>query len=111
MKHYIDEDPPDYINLLNTYKSKFDLSDEDISCLKQSFSPFIVKRGLSKLAIRRRINKYKKYGLQTSLSDVLGNSLEVRINGKMILHANFGGAVPESHRQLQNLFKKILWKQ
>lgn len=84
-------------------KSKDDLAD-----LHMSYSPYRVPRGLTKLQIRRRINKFIRNGRKLDNSLLFTNRLNVTVNGKLILGASFTGEVPTNRRQLKRLLKKVM---
>lgn len=93
------------------WKRGFLKTKEDEQALHMSFSPYKVARGLTKLKIRRRINRYwknKELGLSESVKQILGHRLEITINGKTILGASFVGKVPDTSRKLHNLLKSLI---
>ncbi len=83
-------------------------SKEDEQALHMSFSPVRVPRKLTKLQVRRRINKYRKVGNTKSIKEVMGHYLTIRINGQLFVSANFTGKVPATHGQLKNLLRNII---
>jgi hypothetical protein len=91
------------------YRSRgFVKTQQDEDALHMFHSPYRVPNNLTKLTVRRRINHYLKHGNKTKLEDVIGNRLEVRINGKLFLGASFGGKLPKNHKQLHSLLRDLL---
>lgn len=94
--------------VMESYRKRgFVTSEQDEADLHQSFSPYKVPRGLTKLQIRRRINKFVRNGRKLDASLLIANRLEVRINGKFVLGASFGGNVPQNSRQLKQLLRAV----
>lgn len=98
-----------YLNLIYYYISKGYISNEkDWEALHMSFSPFKVPDNLTKIQIRRRINKYLKEGNKQTIKDLLGNRLEILINGRQILGLSFKGEVPKDSFELHKLLENIV---
>lgn len=97
--------------IMNKYKALGYVKDSrDEQGLHMSFSPYRVPKRLTKLQVRRRINKYWKHGNPKPLELLTqANTLSLTINGKQIVRASFVGKVPDSHRKLQNLVRALMW--
>jgi hypothetical protein len=94
--------------VMETYKQKgFVLTEEDEQGLHMSFSPYRVKKGLTKLQVRRRINKYFRDADKPKPFDVL-DRVEVRWNGHMIFGVTMKFPRPENSRQLNKLLKLLV---
>lgn len=107
--HIIDCDCRQKSTIDHYYKKGYLKNGAEEIDLKRSFYPFIVPKGLTKLQIRRRINKIRKYGSpDIAVKELLGNRLEILINGKFILGANFKGDVPDSKIGLKKLLNELL---
>ena len=92
------------------YVQKGFLKLEEVGDLHMAFSPYRIPKGLTKLQIRRRINAHLRNPqkqIQKSLKVLFSNSLEVLINGKCVLHADFTGKIPNDHRSLHKLLKAL----
>lgn len=87
-------------------KRGFVKSAQDEADLHMSFSPNRVPRGLTKLQIRRRINKFVRNGRKLKpISEVVGNRMNIFINDKFVAGVSFGGKVPQNSRQLKRLIR------
>jgi len=87
-------------------KRGFIKSDQDEADLHMSFSPKRVPRGLTKLQIRRRINKFVRNGRKSvPIASVMGNRMNIFINDRFVAGVSFGGKVPQNSRQLKRLIR------
>jgi hypothetical protein len=84
----------------------------DVDDLHRCHSPFRIPKGLTRYAVRRRINKFVKSGRNidtvASAKIMFPNRLEIRVNGKMMVGASFTSKVPENSRQLNKLLKGVM---
>lgn len=80
---------------------------DEEKALHMSFSPYRVPRGLTKRQVRLRIARYNKGKNKLKPNPALENRLEIYINGGYILGASFTGEVPNTHRKLRSLLKKL----
>lgn len=95
--------------IIHSYKSKgFIKNKKDEEGLHLFHSPYEVPGSLTKLQVRRRINYYFKHGPKIKLSDLFGNRVEVFVNGKFRLGADFGGKAPDNSKELLKLLKTLL---
>lgn len=92
----------------NYFKKGFVLNESDKENLHMSFSPYVVAKGLTRLQIRRRINKYKKHGNTQKISDVFSNVVELTFNGKTLMRASISCPCPQNHNQLTKLLKNLI---
>jgi hypothetical protein len=97
--------------VMNSYKKRgFVKTKQDEDSLHMAFSPNRVPKGLTKLQVRRRINKYLKEGNKNTLKNIVGNRLEVFVNGQFRLGATFGGKVPVNRKSFHKLLKNLFIK-
>lgn len=85
-------------------KSGFLKDEQDATQLHRALNPYRIKRGMTKLQIRRKINNFIKNGEKF---DYNINSVEVRINGKIMIHGSFIGKVPDTKRKIINFLNRI----
>lgn len=83
-------------------------SQEDITQLHRSYSPYRVPRGLTGLQIRRRINKFVNGGCKLDSSFMNTNRVSLLFNGTMILGASTTAKRPENSRQMNKLLRDLL---
>jgi hypothetical protein len=99
----------------DTYHKKgFLKSKQDENDLHMAFSPNKIPKGLTKLQIRRKINKFIKNGrkAENPFFSVVNGVLvpktiraEVLVNGRLMMGASIVGKVPNNSRQLRRLLK------
>jgi len=87
----------------NYFKTKDELGD-----LHACYSPYRVPRGLTKLQVRRRLNKFVKEGRPLNTSLMNTNRVTIMFNNDMILGASTTAKRPENSRQLNKLLRDIL---
>lgn len=93
----------------DTYHKKGYLkSKQDEDDLHMAFSPYKVPLGLTKLQIRRKINKFVRGGRVADNSILNCSRLEIHINNKFVLGGSFTGKVPANHKELVKLLREIL---
>lgn len=94
--------------LLSYFKRGYFQSKSDVQDLHSSYSPYRVPRGLTKLQVRRRINKFVRNGRQ--LDDTLFNTNRVSIlfNDTLILGASVKCERPKNSRQMNKLLRGLL---
>lgn len=103
----------------DTYHKKGYLkSKQDEQDLHMAFSPYKVPKGLTKLQIRRKINKFVRNGRKAD-NPLFGidengmmfskmNRIEIHINGKLCIGASFTGKVPDSGPSYRKLLREII---
>lgn len=94
--------------VMASYAKRFALTQDDQNKLHQAHSPRRVPRGLSGLQVRRRINRFKKYGSKFKLEDFLGHRVELRWDDKLVMGISLKHKRPENRRQIRKLLRDIL---
>lgn len=94
--------------LFSYFKRGYFKTKDDVGDLHQAFSPYVVPRGLTKLQVRRRINKFVRNGRK--LDDTLFNTNRVSIlfNDTLILGASVKCERPKDSRQMNKLLRGLL---
>ena len=94
--------------LLSYFNRGFFKTKDEVGDLHQSFSPYRVPRGLTKLQVRRRINKFVKGGRKLDSSLLMTNRVSIFFNDNLILGASITSKRPENSRQINKLLRGLL---
>ncbi len=112
MKKYTKEEKqfglPEQDQVMNKYKTLGFVKDKrDEQGLHMAFSPQRVPTGLTKLQVRRRIEKYYRY--TRDIEDIFGNHrMTILMDGKFFSGTSFSGKVPENSKQFLKLLKELV---
>ena len=100
---------PEQDQVMNEYKKLgYVLNKHDEEGLHMSFSPMRVARGLSRLQVRRRINKYFKHGNKGTPSVFSDNRMNIFINDRFVSGTSFSGKVPQNPKEFVKLLKDVI---
>jgi len=94
--------------LLSYFNRGFFQTKEEVGELHSSFSPYRIPRGLTKLQVRRRINKFVKGGRKLDSSLLLTNRVSLLFNNDLILGASITSERPKNSRQMNKLLRDLL---
>lgn len=81
-------------------------SERDIENLHQFHSPYIVPKGLTKLQVRRRINRFRKDGNKNPNPYANTHRVEIFVDGKFLSGTTYGKPI-ENHRQFLRFLREL----
>lgn len=97
--------------VIDSYKKRgFIKNKNDEQSLHMAYSPYKIPKNLSRQKIRYEINNYLKNGCKYphSLGYLLGNRVEIIINGKVMLSASTTLPIPNNSNELHELLKNLI---
>lgn len=94
--------------LFSYFNRGFFKTKDEVGDLHQSFSPYKVPHGLTKLQVRRRVIKFAREGRPLNDSLLHTNRITLLFNGALILGASTTAKRPESSRQMNKLLRDLL---
>lgn len=99
-----DENKP----LFSYFNRGFFRTRDEVNDLHRSYSPYRIPRGLTKLQVRRRINRFVKDGRKLDSSLLTTNRVTILFNGDFILGASITSERPKNSRQMDKLLRDLL---
>lgn len=111
IKEFIEEcnkDANKQIQIMNNYRTLgFVKNNKDEEGLHMYYSPYKVPENLTKIGVRRAINKYFKSGSKNKIP-LFPNRITILFNDKPILGASINADMPKNHKELVKLIKMII---